>query len=108
MNTVGTPKAASSNTDESFYYCGDCSPGHWACADGTCVSSGLLCDDADDCPDGSDEKPVLCGGCEFGFWQCSTGECIQGPCKGGYLKAVAVSVRSGLVLLDDPGQEPAR
>lgn len=35
-------------------------PSRFRCANGYCVYSGLLCNQKDDCGDGSDEKEELC------------------------------------------------
>ena len=74
-----------------------CFPGHFICADGTCILSSYYCDGAEHCPDSSDEATCahVCSGnisstagcfssecrkpfcqCYTHYFQCSSGGCV--------------------------------
>ncbi len=55
-----------------------CFPGHFICADGTCILSSYYCDGAQQCPDGSDETS-----CTHVCWGniSSTAECFSSKCR---------------------------
>ena len=38
-----------------------CAPGEIRCESGGCIPTSFLCDDDNDCGDGSDESPSICG-----------------------------------------------
>ncbi|KAK7881858.1 hypothetical protein WMY93_030267 [Mugilogobius chulae] len=65
-----------------------CEPGEFSCSGGRCIPSDWLCDNEDDCGDGSDEicpstYEEFCGPatplplCPPGEFQCANGKCLQ-------------------------------
>jgi hypothetical protein len=52
-----------------------CPSGWFSCADGLeCVDPSLVCDQQEDCADGSDE--LNCGGCSVDEWECTNQQCV--------------------------------
>ncbi|KAM9651443.1 SCO-spondin-like [Trichechus inunguis] len=73
---------------DSRWYCGaggphceepvpSCAEGEVPCREnGHCVPRGWLCDNQDDCGDGSDEEGCATPGCGEGQFSCSSGRCL--------------------------------
>lgn len=52
-----------------------CKPEQFTCSSGQCIPQGWICDDSEDCKDGSDEQN--CTKCPKGEVRCDGGKCIS-------------------------------
>nr|CAB3263487.1 prolow-density lipoprotein receptor-related protein 1-like [Phallusia mammillata] len=71
------------SADEDPLYCErrSCRDNYWMCGNGRCILNKLVCNEIDDCGDGSDEsKDVDCPSpkttCLAGMYACGNGHCI--------------------------------
>ena len=63
----------------------DCYDNEFTCGNGLCIETGYLCDDYDDCGDGTDELQANCPICSDIDFTCGNGACIPSflVCDGG-------------------------
>lgn len=54
----------------------ECKPGEFRCANGQCISSSFVCDDDNDCSDGSDEASCSKPKCSALSFQCNNSVCV--------------------------------